>query len=97
MKNDFISNITHEFKTPIATITAAIDAIENFNQTNDKKKTETYLDISNKQLKKLHLMVEKLLETATLDSDKLIINKEPNDLVERLKKFKDIIPRKLLF
>ena len=81
IKNDLISNITHEFKTPIATVATAIEGIKNFNETNDKEKTKNYLNISEQQLKKLHLMVEKLLETATLDSDKLMINKENLDLV----------------
>lgn len=81
IKNDLISNITHEFNTPIATVTTAIEAIKNFNNTNDKAKTEKYLIISEQQLKKLHVMVEKLLETATLDSDKLIINKERIDVI----------------
>ena len=85
IKNDLISNITHEFKTPIATVTTAIEGIKNFNQNNDKEKTNKYLDISNQQLQKLHLMVEKLLETATLDSDKLIINKEAVEIVSMLK------------
>ena len=85
IKNDLISNITHEFKTPIATVSTAIEGIKNFNETNDQEKTEKYLNISDQQLKKLHIMVEKLLETATLDSDKLIINKEDVDLVMVLK------------
>ncbi len=81
IKNDLISNITHEFKTPIATVSAAVEGIQNFNTANDPGKTKAYLDISNQQLKKLHQMVEKLLETATLDSDKLILNRESTDLV----------------
>ncbi|MDB4292545.1 HAMP domain-containing histidine kinase [Maribacter sp.] len=81
IKNDLISNITHEFKTPIATVFTAIEGIKNFNEANDKEKTNTYLDISNQQLNKLNQMVEKLLETATLDSDKLLLNKEEVDLV----------------
>ncbi len=85
IKNDLISNITHEFKTPIATVSTAIEGIKNFNKANDKEKTDNYLNISEQQLKKLHLMVEKLLETATLDSDKLIINTEEIDLVLVLK------------
>ncbi|WP_420602690.1 sensor histidine kinase [Flagellimonas sp.] len=102
IKNDLISNITHEFKTPIATVTTAIEGIKNFNQQNDKVKTEKYLDISNQQLQKLNQMVEKLLETATLDNDKLIINKEPIDLIKMLKqlveKYRMIAPEKeLLF
>jgi len=84
IKNDLISNITHEFKTPIATVATAIEGIKNFNATNDQAKTEKYLNISNQQLQKLHQMVEKLLETATLDNDKLLINKEPIDIVHLL-------------
>ncbi|WP_350285054.1 HAMP domain-containing sensor histidine kinase [uncultured Croceitalea sp.] len=80
IKNDLISNITHEFKTPIATVATAIEGIKNFNANNDKEKTSTYLNISEQQLKKLHLMVEKLLETATLDQDKLLLHKEKIDL-----------------
>jgi len=85
IKNDLISNITHEFKTPITTISSALQAIENFNTEDDKEKTKKYLEMSNQQVEKLNLMVEKLLETATLDSDQLNIQNEETDLPHLLK------------
>ena len=86
IKNDLISNITHEFKTPIATISTAIEAIEKFNVLEDTEKTKKYLSVSAIQLKKLHQMVEKLLETATLDSEQLLLKKETIDIVELTEK-----------
>ncbi|WP_298513660.1 HAMP domain-containing sensor histidine kinase [uncultured Kordia sp.] len=86
IKNDLISNITHEFKTPITTISTALEAIQHFGAIKDPEKTQKYLSISDKQLKKLHLMVEKLLETATLDSEKLLLKKENVDLVDFVEK-----------
>lgn len=86
IKNDLISNITHEFKTPIATVSTAIEAIENFNVIDDKEKTQKYLSMSSVQLKKLHQMVEKLLETATLDSEQLLLKKETVDVVDMVEK-----------
>ena len=81
IKNDLISNITHEFKTPITTISTAIEGISSFNHTNDPQKTKKYLGISSDQLKKLNTMVEKLLETALLDSDKIVLSKERVEVV----------------
>lgn len=86
IKNDLISNITHEFKTPITTISTALEAIQHFGAIKDPEKTQKYLSISDKQLKKLHLMVEKLLETATLDSEKLLLKKESLDIVDFVEK-----------
>lgn len=80
IKNDLISNITHEFKTPIATIGVALESLNNFDALKDKAKTQNYLDMSAGQLGKLNLMVEKLLETATLDSEHLELNKEQVDV-----------------
>lgn len=98
IKNDLISNITHEFKTPITTVATAIEGIRNFNAVNDSEKTNRYLDISNQQLKKLEIMVEKLLETATLDTDKLLLHKEPTNIVSTIRnlveKHKVIHPEK---
>ena len=85
IKNDLISNITHEFKTPITTVSTALEAIDTFNAIDDKEKTKKYLNISTLQLKKLHQMVEKLLETATLDSEKLLLQKEEIDVIELLR------------
>jgi two-component system phosphate regulon sensor histidine kinase PhoR len=85
IKNDLISNITHEFKTPITTISTAIEGIKNFNEVQDKEKTNRYLDISRQQLQKLEIMVEKLLETASLNTDKLNLNKEEVDLIALIK------------
>ena len=84
VKNDLISNITHEFKTPIATIGVALESINSFNVIDDKEKTKAYINMSSKQLDKLNIMVEKLLETATLDSNNLELNKESIDIIELL-------------
>ncbi|MDC3299111.1 HAMP domain-containing histidine kinase [Flavobacteriaceae bacterium] len=86
IKNDLINNITHEFKTPIATISTAVEAIESFNVADNKEKTKQYAAISAFQLKKLHVMVEKLLETATLDSESLMLQKEPTNIVDLIAK-----------
>ncbi len=82
IKNDLISNITHEFKTPIATIGVALESIKDFNVIDDKEKTKSYLAMSSSQLSKLNTMVEKLLETATLDSENLNLKKESINLID---------------
>lgn len=84
VKNDLISNITHEFKTPLATIGAAMEGIQLFNKDNDIEKTQRYAKVSATQVNKLTIMVEKLLETATLDSENLELNIEETDLVQLL-------------
>lgn len=89
LKNDLINNLTHEFKTPIATISTALEGIDKFNDTNDLEKTRKYIGISQDQLKKLDQMVEKLLETATLEKDEIILNKENTDLTALLQKMLD--------
>ena len=86
LKNDLISNITHEFKTPIATIGVAMEAILNFNAGNDLEKNQKYAKISHNQVQKLNIMVEKLLETATLDSEELELNLTRHNLVDLLEK-----------
>ena len=84
VKNDLISNITHEFKTPISTISVALESIKGFNEVVHDDRTNRYLDMSTNQLSKLNVMVEKLLETATLDSDSLALNKERVNIFELL-------------
>ncbi len=86
IKNDFISNITHEFKTPITTIGLAVESIKNFNAVNNNAKAEEYLDITKNQLGKLNVMVEKILETAILDSKELLLKKERVDVVNLIEK-----------
>lgn len=98
IKEDLIGNITHEFKTPIATTLSAIEGIEQFNPENNPEKTKKYLGISKGQMLKLNLMVEKLLETATLNSEQLILKKEEVDPIPVLRslvqKFQTLTPEK---
>lgn len=101
IKNDFINNITHEFKTPITTIATALEGMSNFNPTNDIEKNKKYISISKNQLTKLESMVEKILETATLPTEELTLSYEEIDLNFFLKtiaeKYKTITTKEISF
>ncbi|MCX7547552.1 HAMP domain-containing sensor histidine kinase [Xanthomarina sp. F1114] len=82
IKNDLISNISHEFKTPIAIIGTALESIRYFNDSNDLEKTNRYLDYSNQQLGKLEKMVNQLMDTAFLDTNDWNLNRQTINIKE---------------
>jgi two-component system, OmpR family, phosphate regulon sensor histidine kinase PhoR len=76
LKNDFISNITHELKTPIATVGVAIEALRNFNAINDPLRTKEYLDISQNELQRLSLLVDKVLKLSMFENKEVQLKYE---------------------
>lgn len=80
IKNDFISNMTHELKTPIATVSAAIEALRHFHGMEDKRKSESYLDISEQELKRLTDLVERVLNISVEESEEMVLDIEPVNL-----------------
>ncbi|SDF76782.1 His Kinase A (phospho-acceptor) domain-containing protein [Dyadobacter soli] len=84
IKNDFINNMTHELKTPIATVTAAVDALLHFGALNDPRKTEEYLNISQNNLQRLSDLVEKVLNLAVEEKQDFEFHTEPVSLAEIL-------------
>jgi len=71
-KDSFINNVTHELKTPVASVGVAIEAIKNFNVHNNKEKTMEYLDLANLELERLNNLIEKILNTSVIDYHKEI-------------------------
>lgn len=80
LKNEFISNITHELKTPIATAGVAIEALKNFNAIQDPRKTMEYLDISSNELQRLGLLVDKVLKLSMFENKEIELKYESVDL-----------------
>lgn len=85
IKTDFINNMTHEFKTPIATINLALDAIKNPKIIDDKEKVLRYLQMIKDENKRMHAQVENVLRISKLEKKELDINKESaniHDIIE---------------
>lgn len=80
MKNDFINNMTHELKTPIATISLAIDGISNPAIKNDEVKFNNYTSILKEENKKLNSHVERVLQMALLEKGELSLDKKEVNL-----------------
>jgi signal transduction histidine kinase len=68
LKNDFISNITHELKTPITTVGVAIEAIKDFKAINNPALTNEYLGIAQNELNRLSILTDKILKTALFEN-----------------------------
>ncbi len=77
IKNDFVSNMTHEFKTPISSISLATEFLcdESIAKTPDS--TKRFLKIINSENKRLSLLVESILQTSIIDKGKFILNISP--------------------
>jgi len=80
LKNDFISNITHELKTPIATVSVAVEALRNFNALEDPVRTKEYLDISANELQRLSLLVDKVLKLSLFERQEIELKNDHFDL-----------------
>ena len=74
MKNDFINNMTHEFKTPIATISLASDSIINPTVINNPDKVKRFAHIISQENKRMHGQVEKVLQMALVERGRIKLN-----------------------
>jgi two-component system phosphate regulon sensor histidine kinase PhoR len=74
IKNDFINNMTHEFKTPLATISLAVDALKNEKVVNDKEKTSYFTGIIKEENKRMNKQVETILQAALLEKQEVQLN-----------------------
>ena len=86
IKSDFINNMTHEFKTPIATINLAVEAIRNPQIISDGQKVERYLGMIRDENKRMHAQVENVLRISKLEKNQLDISKDRVDVHDIIKK-----------
>ena len=84
IKTDFINNMTHEFKTPIATINLALDAIKNPKIINNQEKILRYADMIRQENKRMHGQVENVLRISKLEKNQL-------DLSSSVINFHDVV------
>ena len=80
MKNDFINNMTHEFKTPISTVSLACEVLNDPEVSKTDELVHSYIDIISQENKRLGVMAEKILQTAILEKGQLNLRKENFDL-----------------
>jgi two-component system, OmpR family, phosphate regulon sensor histidine kinase PhoR len=71
IKSDFINNMTHEFKTPLATISLAVDALKNEKVVGNKEKTDYFTGVIKEENKRMNKQVETILQAALLDKQEV--------------------------
>jgi two-component system phosphate regulon sensor histidine kinase PhoR len=89
IKNDFINNMTHEFKTPISTITLACEALSGELMGSNKKTRDAYVAIIADENERLKLMVNNILQLAQLKKGQLKLHLEPCNMHELIIKICD--------
>jgi two-component system phosphate regulon sensor histidine kinase PhoR len=85
MRNTFISNISHELKTPVSTVKVALEAVRNFELALDPAESREYLEMAAKEIKRLELLITKVLDNSILEKDSSIVKFERVDLVSLVK------------
>lgn len=75
IKSDFINNMTHEFKTPLATISLAVDALHNPRVQGNQEKTQYFSGIIKEENKRMNKHVETILQAAFMEKQELQLNK----------------------
>ena len=84
LKDDFVSNMSHELKTPVSTTRVILDALLRYDFLEDREKTLKMLTAADKELVRLSSMVDKILETSLFESGAMQLLTTPMDLKELL-------------
>lgn len=85
LKDDFTHNMTHEFKTPIATLYAATEALDKYNQIEDQETAREYIGLMQGDLKRLSAMTDAILNHAKLTDGKMVLQAEEIQLESLLR------------
>lgn len=85
IKNDFINNMTHEFKTPIATISLAVDAMKNEKVLQDREKMTYFSSIIKEENQRMNRQVETILKASQLEKQEVDLNMQPLHVHEVIK------------
>lgn len=80
LKDDFISNMSHELKTPIATVKVALEALGNFNVIDDAVRTREYLAMVTAEMDRLELLATRVLNTSLMETGRIYLQPESYDL-----------------
>lgn len=75
IKSDFINNMTHELKTPLATISLAVDALTNAKVINDEEKIRYYSAMIKDENKRMNKQVETILQAARIERQEITLNR----------------------
>lgn len=89
VKTDFINNMTHELKTPLATISLAIDALTNQKVIHDEEKIRYYSGMIKEENKRMNKQVEKILQAARIERQDIKLNLQEIDAHEVIRKVAD--------
>src|SRR5690242_16144677 len=85
IKNDFINNMTHEFKTPLATISLAVDAMKNEKVLQDREKIRYFSSIIKEENQRMNRQVETILKASQLEKQEVELNLKPTHVHEVIK------------
>ena len=86
IKNDFINNMTHEFKTPISTISASAELLRSGSLDNAPEKRTRYYQMISDESSRLKLQVEKVLQMAQFDTNEIDLNLVSCDIHQLIRK-----------
>ncbi len=85
LRNEFISNVSHELKTPVSTVKVALESLQNYDLKKDAAVSDEYLKIASLEMDRLDFLIQKILNQSLLESQKVVINQESSDLVNLTK------------
>ncbi len=85
MRKDFINNLSHEYRTPVASVSLAIDGLINYSIDKDETKRKNYLEMARKENHRLGLMIERTLNLASFEQGNLQIVTQKLDIHQIIK------------
>jgi len=86
IRNDFMSNMSHELKTPVSTIGVALEALSTFDAADNPELRKEYIDISKHEVERLGLLVDKALNISLYEQGRFVFDRQPIDIKLEIEK-----------
>lgn len=81
-RDELVSNMGHELKTPVSTVKVVLEAINNFHPGKNPEKIQEYIQLAQKEMERLEILIQKVLETSVYHKPEDFLHKEQAELVE---------------